>query len=69
VRVRSFSDFQRVFGPPDPELELGSLGARVLRERVGARAWVVRVLDPEPLSDGLRALEPGVAFEQEIGFV
>jgi phage tail sheath protein FI len=57
VRVRSFSDFQRVFGPPDPEFELGH-GVRAFFENGGGRAWVVRVPEPEPLTDGLRALEP-----------
>jgi phage tail sheath protein FI len=57
VRVRSFGDYQRVFGPPDPDLQLGH-AVRAFFENGGARAWVVRVPEPEPLSDGLRALEP-----------
>ena len=57
VRVRSFSDFQRVFGPPDPKLELG-YAVRAFFENGGARVWVVRVPEAEPLTHGLRALEP-----------
>ena len=57
VRIRSLSEYQRVFGPPDPELELGH-AVRAFFENGGVRAWVVRVPEPDPLSDGLRALEP-----------
>ena len=38
VRVRSFSDFQRVFGPPDPAFELGH-AVRAFFENGGAWAW------------------------------
>ncbi len=57
VRLGSFADYQRVYGRPDPEFELGH-AVRAFFENGGARASVVRVPEPQPLSDGLRALEP-----------
>jgi uncharacterized protein len=58
VRVRTFAEYERVFGPPDPERELGR-AIRGFFDNGGARAWIVRVDDSEPLSRGLNALEDG----------
>jgi hypothetical protein len=56
VAVSSFVEYQRVFGPPDPERELGH-AVRAFLENGGAPAWIVRVAEPEPLSVGLKAIE------------
>ena len=56
VRVRAFVEYERVFGPPDPERELGH-AVRGFFDNGGACAWIVRVDDSEPLSRGLNALE------------
>jgi phage tail sheath protein FI len=56
VRICSFADYQSVFGRPDPERELG-YALRSFFENGGARAWVVRVPERAPLSNGLGALQ------------
>ena len=56
VRVSSFSEYERLFGPPD---RVGTLADAVhaFFQNGGSRAWVVPVPDADPLSRGLEALE------------
>ena len=56
ARVTSFFEYERLFGPPDPERTLGH-AVRAFFRNGGSRAWVVRVLDADRLSKGLQALE------------
>jgi Bacteriophage tail sheath protein len=56
VCVRAFAEYERAFGPPDPERELGH-AVSAFFENGGSRAWVVRVDEAEPLSHGVNELE------------
>ena len=56
VAVVSLTEFERAFGSPDPDRELGH-AVRAFFENGGARAWIVRVPEGEPLTAGLDALD------------
>jgi Bacteriophage tail sheath protein len=65
VCICAFAEYERAFGPPDPERELGH-AVRAFFENGGERAWVVRVEGSDPLSVGLDTLEAvnGPAFDR-----
>jgi Bacteriophage tail sheath protein len=56
VRVTSFFEYERLFGPVDRERTLGH-AVRAFFQNGGSRTWVVRVPDTDPLSGGLEPLE------------
>jgi Bacteriophage tail sheath protein len=56
VCISAFSEYERLFGSPDRENELGH-AVRAFFDNGGVRAWVVRVDRSDPLSVGLDALD------------